>query len=79
MTLRTSKLSSKKTHNENHKSTGIEDFIMPVMTVEEKALFLENVDDGTGNPQRGYFAIFKMVGPFTSQFDADEYIKNNPD
>jgi len=51
---------------------------MPVMTIENEALYLENVDDGTGkNPQRGYFAINKMVGPFTSEFDAKEYLKNN--
>ena len=48
------------------------------MTKENEAIFLENVDDGTkSNPQRGYFAIVgKLVGPFTSEADAKEYLKN---
>lgn len=48
----------------------------PTMNIENQALFLENVDDGTGsNPQRGYFAIMKAVGPFTSEKDAKDYLE----
>ena len=47
-----------------------------VMTIEDQAIFLENVDDGTGtNSQRGYFAVSKMVGPFTSEIDAKDYLE----
>lgn len=49
----------------------------PTMNIEHTALFLENVDDGTGsNPQRGYFAIDNMVGPFTSEKDALDYLES---
>lgn len=47
-----------------------------IMTIENEAIFIENVDDGTGrNPQRGYFAVTKMEGPFTSEKDAIDYLK----
>lgn len=46
-----------------------------VMEIENKALFLENIDDGTGKLQRGYFAVTKMVGPFTSEFDAKQHLE----
>lgn len=47
------------------------------MEIENQALFIEGVDDGSGgNPQRGYFAVFKAIGPFLSKVDAEKAFEN---
>ena len=49
------------------------------MTIENRPLFITDVDDNTGkNPQRGYFAVIKAVGPFLSEQSAQEYLDKEP-
>lgn len=48
-----------------------------VMEINEKVIFLTDVDDGTSvNPQSGWFVVRSVVGPFQTSDNAHEYLIN---